>query len=82
MSEHTTMMQDTAIIAGMVEIERLRRENTRLREVLEDLTSLCEQHRRIVYMGWAWDKYEFAFDPKHDNPVKKARATLQEDNDE
>lgn len=33
-------------------------------------------------MGWAWDKYEFAFDPKHDNPVKAARAALQEDNDE
>jgi len=39
MSDHTTTMPDTAIIAGMVEIERLRRKNARLREVLEDISA-------------------------------------------
>lgn len=37
MSDHATTMPDNAIMAGMVEIERLRRENNRLREALEKM---------------------------------------------
>ena len=36
MSDHTTSAPDTAIIAGMVGIERLRRENARLRKAWRD----------------------------------------------
>ena len=35
MTERTTTAPDTAILAGMVEIERLRRENDQLRQLLE-----------------------------------------------
>lgn len=36
MNDLTTTMPDTAVIAGMVEIERLRRENGRLRELVQE----------------------------------------------
>lgn len=61
-------------------LKAIKDERDRLREALEELTSACEQHHRIVYMGWSWDKYdkyEFAFDSRHDNPVKRARAALE-----
>jgi len=42
MTERITTAPDTAIIAGMVEIERLRRKNARLREALKDIREYAE----------------------------------------
>jgi hypothetical protein len=53
----------------------------RLREALERLTSACERNHRVAHMGRVCDKYEFAVEPKH-NPVKSARAALQEAGDD
>lgn len=68
---------DREEIHRQLEIDKLADERDQLREALEALTSACESGHRIVFMGWAFDKYEFAYSADNDNPVKAARSALE-----
>ena len=76
MSDHTTTAPDTAIIAGMVENARLRREKARLREALQWYEKIVGECNRRGQEG------EDARNALAQDVGSRARIALQEDRDE
>jgi len=64
-----------------IENERLRGEVERLREALKGVVDAIGPPK-VVHMGWACNKYSVTYSAGFDDPIKQAKAMLQDQDNE